>query len=121
MCLWQCDNKPEFVGRCVYVVVYEGVGLGSCVEVGVSDTGMECKFDTVQGHRLYKSYISPQSPGVNLKRPILMGGRANAGKWEPTRCSLVLHEMEVTLRTMQMLLTAHQSHRLLRVFSVSEF
>lgn len=33
------------------VVVYEGVGLGSCVEVGVSDAGMECKFNTVQEHR----------------------------------------------------------------------
>lgn len=27
------------------------MGLGSCVEVGVSDTGMECKFNTLQGHK----------------------------------------------------------------------
>lgn len=45
------DSKPEFVRGCVHVVVQEGVGLGSCMEVGVSDAGMECKFDTVQGHR----------------------------------------------------------------------
>lgn len=51
MYLWQHDSKPEFVRGSVCVVVYEGVGLGSCVEVGVSDAGMECKFDTVQEHR----------------------------------------------------------------------
>lgn len=51
MCLWQHDSKPEFVRGYVHVVVYEGVGLGSCVEVGVSDAGMKRKFDTVQEHR----------------------------------------------------------------------
>lgn len=48
--------------------------------------------------RLYKSCVSPQIPGVNLKRPILMGARTNVGRWVPTPCSLVLHEMKVTLR-----------------------
>lgn len=33
------------------MAVYEAVGLGSCVQVGVSHAGMECKFDTVQGHK----------------------------------------------------------------------
>lgn len=32
------------------MVVYKAVGLGSCVEVGVNHAGIECKFDTMQGH-----------------------------------------------------------------------
>lgn len=34
-----------------HVVVHKDVGLDSCVEVGVSDAGMECKLDALQGHR----------------------------------------------------------------------